>query len=363
MSSGGFLSGVVLVGGGHRSSYRAAKCAAKRSGLSGRSYGIVVSLSGGQIKDKEDGGSTAGGAPTESSPPPSTFYQAIRQAQDAITTAIENGEYLLEVEFPPLPAAMMENSAVGAYQISDANYRLAVDVAKRFADEGERVVMAFPDLIEKDRILEQNGDRQEVYPNIRLGTIRDEFQGSFLERLWSKPALERAIRDDDSMFFVLGASAQELPAVESLARDVGSRPVILFNLKLDTSRGDLGLPAFPSKRLHYEFLSRVLPVYYLRPRAHSRSIPRPPYIVNYSGALFRVYPGEYQVLLDSEGGQYRRVQVSTTRPTLGEVRDALTSALMLEDAGSILEKLRSGYKSTTWWEEDTTIQESNKWRE
>eukprot|EP00967_Tisochrysis_lutea_P155793 scaffold312498_cov33-Tisochrysis_lutea.AAC.2 len=42
-----------------------------------------------------------------------------------------------------------------------------------------------------------------------------------------------------------------------------SRPIICFNLKLDTLRGDLGLPGFPSKATHHEFLSKVKPVYYM----------------------------------------------------------------------------------------------------
>lgn len=66
-------------------------------------------------------------------------------------------------------------------------------------------------------------------------------------------------------------------------------------MELDTLRGDLGLPAFPSKDMHYDFLSRVRPVFYLRARDYSKSVPVPPFIVNYSGALFREYPGPWQV--------------------------------------------------------------------
>ena len=60
-------------------------------------------------------------------------------------------------------------------------------------------------------------------------------------------------------------------------------PIVFFNLKLDTLRGDLGVPAFPSKDLHDRFLSRVRPIYYLKTRQYSRSKLEPPFVVNYQG--------------------------------------------------------------------------------
>lgn len=296
-------------------------------------------------------------------PPPSTFYQAITQAQGAVDVALAEGHTFLEIEFPPLPTSALEDAAVGAYEVSDANVRLAVDFAKKYAKEGKRVALAFPDLIEKDRIVEQNNEQEEPIENIRLGTLKDAKKGSLIERLWSTPEVDVAVRDDDDIFIVLGASCQELPDVENLMEKAGSRPVILFNLKLDSARGDLGLPAFPRKDLHFRFLSTALPVYYLRTRTYSRSVRKPPYVVNYSGALFRVYPGPYQVLLDSNRGNYERLTTLRERPALGKVRDILTDGLNIEGLkgkkGSLLNK---GYKSETWWEEDRTKAMSNNWR-
>lgn len=42
-------------------------------------------------------------------------------------------------------------------------------------------------------------------------------------------------------------SCQELPDLQELHKAVPDAPIIFFNLRLDTLRGDLGLPAFPRK--------------------------------------------------------------------------------------------------------------------
>lgn len=314
-------------------------------------------------QDRPPSSSSAGekAGDDELAPPPNTFYQAISQAQAAADAALGAGFNPIEVEFPPLPTAELESAAVGAYEVADANLRLALDFASRYADEGKKVVISFPDRIERDRAEEDLSPRD----NIRLSCLRDSRPGWFIERLWTSPPVESAVLDEDDMFIVLGASCQELPDVERLVSCAGDRPVILFNLKLDSARGDLGLPAFPRRDLHFRFLSRVLPAYYLRTRSYSRSIRRPPYVVNYSGALFRVFPGPYQVLLDTSGGKYRRLTTFDERPPLGEVRDILTEGMNLEDdrkKDGNKSFLFRGYKSTTWWEDDRALQQSNNWR-
>lgn len=80
------------------------------------------------------------------------------------------------------------------------------------------------------------------------------------------------------------------------------------------------LPAlrFHVQSLHFNFLSQIKPVYLLRTRAYSRTISKKPFLVNYQGAQFRVYPGDYQCLLDV-GSRYKRVSdtASNVRPLLG----------------------------------------------
>ena len=151
------------------------------------------------------------------------------------------------------------------------------------------------------------------------------------------------------IYVCIVASAQELPDIEELHNLAKGVPVVLYNLKLDVLRGDLGAPAFPPKEFQDRFLSNVKPVYYLRTRQYSRSTPKPPFLVNYQGCLFRAYPGQFQTLLDTGTGSYRRLLGSDTRPGLGEFKEQLTQALRDEGVlpqteGSAFDFLRTGYK-------------------
>lgn len=179
-----------------------------------------------------------------------------------------------------------------------------------------------------------------------------------------------------NMYVIVVASAQELPDVEELYEQIrndtdedGKSPVIVFyNLKLDVLRGDLGAPAFPGKDFQDRFLSRVKPVYYLRTRQYSRSVSQPPFIVNFQGCIFRSYPGHFQTSLDTGTGRYRKVVGNDVRPALGLFKEQLTDALReegviakKEDEGQLFGFLRTGYKTTTWWEEERE-DASMEWR-
>jgi len=174
----------------------------------------------------------------------------------------------------------------------------------------------------------------------------------------------KAVEDAD-MYICIVASAQELPDIEELSTVDPEKPIIFYNLKLDVLRGDLGAPAFPPKDFQDRFLSKVKPVYYLRTRQYSRSTANPPFLINFQGCLFRSYPGQFQTLLDTGTGRYRRVKGNDYRPPLGEFKEQLVQALrdtgVVEEESKTLMFLRTGYKTTTWWEEERE-NASDGWR-
>ena len=292
--------------------------------------------------------------------------------------AIDDGYNLLEIEFPPLPANVLEMDDVSAYDVAKANVNLALDLAKSFTNTGSirDVAIMLPDESELNIMVEDLELGDKPYPGVQLTSLRRSEEGD--DRIFKPEDLligllgrgsggtVKPIEGTD-MYIIVVASAQELPDVEELYDQIkdqkdedGNSPVVVFyNLKLDVLRGDLGAPAFPGKDFQDRFLSRVKPVYYLRTRQYSRSVAQPPFIVNFQGCIFRSYPGQYQTLLDTGTGRYRKVVGSDIRPGLGEFKEQLTDALREEGAiakkeeeGALFGFLRTGYKTTTWWEDE-----------
>ena len=311
-------------------------------------------------------------------PPPASFFELQRASVRAATQAINDGKTLLEVEFPPLPAQVLDMDDVSAYDVAKANVNLALDFARSFVSTNEikgDVAVMLPDESECNIMLEDLKLESKPYPGVRLTSLRRSEEGD--TRIFKPENLLIGLMGRGSggtvkpiegvgMYIIVVASAQELPDVEELYEQIKNpkegekEPVIVFyNLKLDVLRGDLGAPAFPGKDFQDRFLSRVKPVYYLRTRQYSRSVSQPPFIINFQGCLFRSYPGHFQTLLDTGTGRYRKVVGNDLRPALGEFKEQLTDALREEGAiakkeeeGALFGFLRTGYKTTTWWEEE-----------
>jgi hypothetical protein len=330
-------------------------------------------------------------------PPPSSFYELQRASVRAAQMAINDGYDVLEIEFPPLPASVLDMDDVSAYDVARANVNLALDFARAFASTtsstggeggvgGGGVAVLLPDETECKIMYETLKLDRDPYPGVTLTSLRRSDEGD--TRIFRPENLLIGLLGRGSggtvkplegtyMYVIIVASAQELPDVEELYDQIkdgttdagGKRPVIvMYNLKLDILRGDLGAPAFPGKDFHDRFLSRVKPVYYLRTRQYSRSISSPPFVLNYQGCLFRSYPGHYQTLLDTGTGRYRKVVGNDVRPPLGTFKEQLTDALRedgaiakREEEGALFGFLRTGYKTTTWWEEERE-DASMEWR-
>lgn len=307
--------------------------------------------------------------------PPASFYELQINCARAARLAMKDGYKLLEVEFPPLPANVLEMDDVSAYDVAQANLKLAVDFAKFFAADGQKkVAILLPDEAETNIAIENNGGSDEPAPGVTITSLRKSEEGD--DRLFKPEQVllslfgqgsggtVRAI-DGVDMYVCIVASAQELPDIEELSNLAPDKTIVFYNLKLDILRGDLGAPAFPPKDFQDRFLSRVKPVFYLRTRQYSRSTAQPPFMVNYQGCLFRSYPGEFQTLLDTGSGRYRRVLGNPVRPALGGFKEQLTQALrdegVLEEEGKTLNFLRTGYKTTTWWEEERP-EASDEWK-
>jgi hypothetical protein len=82
------------------------------------------------------------------------------------------GHRLLEIEFPPLPTDVMDSESCSAYDVSQANVALAVDLAKKFVLNDEmKVSIMMPDSEEARRAAEDQGAGEEPFPGVTINSL------------------------------------------------------------------------------------------------------------------------------------------------------------------------------------------------
>ncbi|KAL3160873.1 hypothetical protein ABBQ38_009267 [Trebouxia sp. C0009 RCD-2024] len=302
---------------------------------------------------------------------PQSFKEITEDAVKAVIAAIEKGHNRLEVEFPPLPTSDTNSRTSDDY--IDANVRLGLSAAGMInAINGKRIHLLVPDRAEYVRSYKMFKPSLDLSDGmLTMGYLtegRKGFMGGLSklfgnnENAVASPG-EAAAKAD--MYICVNASTVELVDIEKyVAEYVGDKPIVLWNLELDTLRADLGLLGFPKKDLQYRFLSSFLPAFYIRQREYSKSVAVAPYIMNYAGALFREFPGPWQVMLRQDNGRYVCVAEDKQRHPLGVVKQTLMQAMGLDTdkKGSPMAFFRTGYRTTTWWEDASELDKFDTWR-
>lgn len=303
---------------------------------------------------------------------PASFKELVNDAANSVVSALNAGETRLEVEFPVLPGQDVRYKGSSDAFI-DASVQLALAGARKMnAETGKRVHILVPDETEYNRSAKMFRASLELSPGVTMGYLNEGRKG-LLGALGSMFSTNDDLPDYDpkeaarkaDVFIAINASTVELSDIEKYTNEfIGeNRAMILWCLELDTLRSDLGLLGFPPKALQYNFLAKFKPAFYIRQRDYSKTIAVAPFIINYSGILFREYPGPWQCMLRQDNGVYACVAERMDRYNLGDFKEELMRAMGLnegEDEAAAF--LRRGYKTSTWWEDALEEEVSNGWR-
>ncbi|GBF90219.1 low PSII accumulation, chloroplastic [Raphidocelis subcapitata] len=261
---------------------------------------------------------------------PSEYPAAVRQAQMAIKAAIADGVKLLEVEVPTLSLTASQGDGEGMNEMNASMDLLARTLAA-FGEGAEGVRVFFPD--QQELAVARSG--QTMDPSAGRAALDPKFEDSsrfkfgYLTKqnmIWStlgvnfgqKFSPADLVKDSDKLFVVAYPSfnpREELSATFDLWKREGApkgRPLIVFNGELDRIRGGYypGFAFGELSKLGKEFIPQFEAAYYIRNFKGTRP-----------GALFRCYPGPWQVLRRNplDDSDARVVWTGERRPTLREV--------------------------------------------
>jgi hypothetical protein len=219
---------------------------------------------------------------------PTTLEESISLAQTAALAAIADGyqRITVEISIPELKSMTLAQQFIAA-----------------FSDRGNTLKVLFPDT---GAAALARRDWTDVNFKIDdLGTSRS-------------PVTDK-IQDEDLLFIAIEPSAIEVEQVEKLCIAAGNRPVILFLPRLeDTAVVGIG---YAARQLRDRFLSTLHSAYYIKPLEAS--------------ALYRCYPGQWQVWLEGDDG-YTLLAERDRKPVGDELDEILMPSTTTSGSNSTL---------------------------
>ena len=207
---------------------------------------------------------------------PKTLEDAIAQSCEAVKSAVADGIMRIQIEllFPELKFMTVAEQFLP--QFTEYESRLKVF----FADAGAAA-------------LARRDWKDAGFQISDIGTGR-------------AASLAAKIQPEDEIFLFIAPTSVEVPQLEKLCELIGERPVIMLTPRLeDSSIVGIGYTARETRR---RFISTIESCYYIRP-------------LDDQSALFRCYPGLWEIWLETEGG-YQKITELPKKPS-GDELDAI----------------------------------------
>ncbi|YAG10599.1 DUF1995 domain-containing protein [Nostoc sp. DSM 114167] len=200
---------------------------------------------------------------------PNSLEDAIAQSRVAVQAALTDGCTRLQVEFlfPELKFMPIAEQFLPAFTDYDSRLKIF------FADAGAAA-------------LARRDWADAPFQILDIGTGR-------------AASLQTKIQPEDEIFLFIAPTSVEVPQLEKLCEVIGDRPLVLLNPRLEDS-GTVGI-GYTARKIRDRFISTIESAYYVRP-------------IDDQSALYRCYPGQWEVWLETDG-EYQRIAELPTKPS------------------------------------------------
>ncbi len=204
---------------------------------------------------------------------PKSLEEAIAQSRIATQAALADGYTRLQVDFlfPELKLMPVAEQFLPAFAEYDSRLKVF------FADAGA-AALAGRDWADA------------AFKILDIGTGR-------------AASLQSKIQPEDEIFLFIAPTSVEVPQVEKLCENIGDRPFVMLNPRLEDS-GVVGI-GYTARQTRQRFISTIESCYYLRP-------------VDDETAVFRCYPGLWEVWVENKG-EYEKIAELPKKPSGDEL--------------------------------------------
>ncbi|MBD2532290.1 DUF1995 family protein [Nostoc flagelliforme FACHB-838] len=204
---------------------------------------------------------------------PNSLEDAIAQSRTAVQAALKDGLTRIQVEFlfPELKFMPVAEQFLPLFTEYDSRLKIF------FADAGAAA-------------LARRNWVDAPFQILDIGTGR-------------AASLQEKIQPEDEIFLFIAPTCVEVPQLEKLCEIISDRPLVFLNPRLEDA-GTVGI-GYTARKVRDRFISTIESAYYLRP-------------IDDESALYRCYPGQWEVWLETNG-EYQRIAELPTKPSGDEL--------------------------------------------